>query len=327
MRTAAVSLALALLLVAAPAAAQDPAGDTATEPPADAAGEPSDAGSSDGEASGSGTSGSGTSGSGTSGSGTSGSGTSGSGTSGAGTSGSGATGPGATGPGTTGSTGPSSTGAAGDYGGTNPPPPPPSDAGPPEDQDDEEDDDPYDFLWVELMGGVSYVDLRAIDADNYYPEFVRLRGTGPMGGLAVGFRIEFLSIGVRGSLAHYADGFEVGTAVGEVTLSLPIPVVKPYLRIGFGLGWHGDSNVEEELTIPEDAQTTVFGWVFNGTVGLDVYFAHWFAIGAAFSMDILNMSRQSTDEPLTDPSEVRFEDTGDAVGIQARGQLSVSFHF
>lgn len=194
-----------------------------------------------------------------------------------------------------------------------------------EDEDEPKDDDPYDLLWVELIGGLSYVDLRAIDADNFYPSFVRLSGVGPAGGLAAGFRIDFLSVGLRGALAHYGEGFEVGTAVAEVALALPIPIVKPFVRAGFGFGWHGDSNAEEAM-IPRNAQTTVFGWAFAAAVGLDVYLTSWFAIGAAFNLDILNMSRQSFDDPVGNPGDVVFEDTGDAVGLQARGQLSVSFH-
>jgi hypothetical protein len=195
-----------------------------------------------------------------------------------------------------------------------------------EEEEEAEDEDPYDILWIELFGGLSYVDMRAIDTENYYPEFVELSGTGPAGGLAVGFRVEFLSVGLRGALAHYGDGFEVGTAVAEVALALPIPVVKPYVRAGFGFGWHGDSNVEDQVMVPTNAQTTVFGWAFNAAAGVDVYLADWFAIGAAFNVDILNMSRQSFDEPAGDPGDVVFEDTGDAVGLQARGQLGVSFH-
>ena len=178
-----------------------------------------------------------------------------------------------------------------------------------EEEEEEDEGDPYDFLWIELMGGVSYVDLRAIDQNNYYPTFVKLSGIGPMGGLALGFRIEFLSFGVRGALAHYDDGFDVGTAVAEVTLALPIPIVKPFIRVGFGMGWHGDSDVENSLgemgaRYPDNVQTTVFGFAFSGAVGLDIYLAHWFSIGAAATVDILNMNRQSTEEPIEDPMDV-----------------------
>lgn len=198
-----------------------------------------------------------------------------------------------------------------------------------EEAEDEDEGDPYDFLWIEAHAAASYVDLRAIDADNYYPEFVRLSGWGPAGVFALGFRIEFLSVGLRLSLARYQVGdtdedvFDVGTGTAEVTLAIPIPIIKPYARIGIGVGWHGDSN----FMAPDMSQTTVYGWVFSGAVGADIYFIDWFAIGVCFSIDVLNMNRQTFDEPIMDPGMVRFEETGDAVGLQGRGSVGISFHF
>lgn len=197
-----------------------------------------------------------------------------------------------------------------------------------EEEEEEEEDggDPYDFLWIDLAAAVSYVDMRALDSSNYYPEFVRLSGIGPAGVLGLGFRIEFIAVGVRATYASYGDGFDVGTATGEITLMLPIPIVKPWFRAGFGFGWHGDGNFDA----PTDSQTTVFGFAFNGAAGLDIYLAEWFSIGAGLSVDVLNMNRQRYNGTMSiDPSmagEVRFEETGDAVGIQIRGQAGVTFH-
>ncbi len=211
---------------------------------------------------------------------------------------------------------------------------------------DEEEEEghspPDDFdLYLELFGGPSYVDLRAIKSDNYYPTFVQLNGYGGGGGAALGVRFEFISFGVRGSLSHYdiagtssrpASSFDIGTAAAEVTLSLPLPVFRPFLRAGFGLGWHGDAGVKQAwgtMSVPNDIQTTVFGWVFQGAVGFDVYLADWFSLGAAFSVDIFNMSRHgwsSVPDPST-ASSVDFARRGDAIGIQGRGQLSAGFHF
>jgi hypothetical protein len=50
---------------------------------------------------------------------------------------------------------------------------------------------------------------------------MRLDGTGPMGTLAAGFRIAFLSVGLRGTLAHYGSGFDVGTATAEARSPCP----------------------------------------------------------------------------------------------------------
>jgi hypothetical protein len=97
--------------------------------------------------------------------------------------------------------------------------------------------------------------------------------------------------------------------------------VRPYLRVGFGFGWHGDADYE----VPADSQTTVFGWVFNSALGLDVFLVEWLSLGAAFSVDILNMSRQSFDEPPANPGTVEFTESGDAVGLQVRGQAGLAF--
>ncbi len=204
-------------------------------------------------------------------------------------------------------------------------------APPPEEEPAPDPGDPYDILWIDLFGGVSYVDLRAIDATNYYPEFVRLSGIGPVFGLGLGFRIEFVSVGVRAALARYdaSDAaapdalFDLGTLAAEVSLALPIGIFKPYIRVGVGFAWHGDSNFDA----PTMSQTTVYGWTFQGAVGLDIYVANWFAIGAAVAVDVLNMNRQSFSEPVADPGMVEFAQTGDAVGLAARGQLDLSFHF
>lgn len=204
----------------------------------------------------------------------------------------------------------------------------------PETPEEEPRPDPHDILWIELFGGASYTDLRAIDATNYFPEVVRLSGWGPGGGVAVGFRIDFVSVGVRGALARYdvSDAtspdavFDVGTLAAEVKLALPFQVVQPFVRVGFGLGWHGNSNIQDVWTTgepPMNVQTTVFGWVFQGAVGLDVYLTHWFAIGAAFSMDLLNMSRQ----PIEESTDISLRMSGDAIGMQLRGQGAISFHF
>ncbi len=207
-----------------------------------------------------------------------------------------------------------------------------------DDDEDEEPEpdpgDPYDILWIELFGGASYVDLRAIQQTNYFPEIVRLAGWGPAGGAAIGFRVEFFSAGIRAALARYdaSDAsspdavFDVGTAVVEVKLALPIPVVQPFVRVGFGMAWHGDSNVEDTWTsmmVPSNFQTTVFGWVFQGGIGLDVYLVHWFAIGAAFTIELLNMSRQ----PIEMATDVTLRSSGDAIGVQGRGHGAISFHF
>jgi hypothetical protein len=192
------------------------------------------------------------------------------------------------------------------------------------DEEEESDGRDADLLWVEAIAGYSYVNMRAIAYDNLYPSVVALSGSGYGGGLAAGVRLSFVSIGARATLASY-EGFEVGTAAAEITLRLPTPVVEPWVRAGFGYGWHGNANYDE----PSLSQTNVYGYVIQAAAGLDIYLGRFFAIGAGFDVDVLNLSRQAlTLGPgMASPTGVDLTKDGNAVGLQLRGHVAASLHF
>ena len=181
-----------------------------------------------------------------------------------------------------------------------------------------------DLVWLEVVGGYSFVNMRAISYKNLYPDVVALSGSGFAAGAAAGVRLSFLSIGGRATLASY-PGFEVGTAGAEITLRLPTPTVEPWVRAGFGYGWLGTAN----YNTPGESETSVYGYVVQGAVGIDVYLGKVVAIGAGFDVDILNMARQ----PLTvgagfvSPTGVDLTKDGNAVGLQLRGHVAISLHF
>ncbi len=181
-----------------------------------------------------------------------------------------------------------------------------------------------DLVWLEVVGGYSFVNMRAISYKNLYPDVVALSGSGFAAGAAAGVRLSFLSIGGRATLASY-PGFEVGTAGAEITLRLPTPTVEPWVRAGFGYGWLGTAN----YNTPGASETSVYGYVVQGAVGIDVYLGKVVAIGAGFDVDILNMARQ----PLTvgadfvSPTGVDLTKDGNAVGLQLRGHVAISLHF
>jgi len=199
-------------------------------------------------------------------------------------------------------------------------PPQPARARPPEEPED--DGRAADIVWIEAIGGYGFVNLRAISYDNVYPDLVQLSGEGLAAGLAAGVRISFLSIGGRATLASYT-GFEVGTAALEVTLRLPTPVVEPWIRAGFGYGWLGTANYDE----PTLSETSVYGYVIQGAIGIDIYLGKVVAIGGGFDVDILNMSRQALSTMPVSPAGVDLTRDGNAVGLQIRGHVALSLHF
>lgn len=182
-----------------------------------------------------------------------------------------------------------------------------------------------DLIYIEAIGGYSFVNMKAISYDNLYPEVVDLTGAGFAAGLAAGVRLSILTIGGRATLASY-PGFEVGTAAAELTLHLPTGVVEPWVRVGIGYGWLGEANYD----FPKRSETSVYGYVFQGAIGVDIYLGKVVSLGGGCDLDVLNMSRQ----PLTvTPSEmasltgVDLTKDGNAVGLQLRGHFAVTLHF
>ena len=198
-----------------------------------------------------------------------------------------------------------------------------------EEPEPEGDGRDVDFIWFELEGGVSTVDLIAFRDTNFVslaagePAFDNLRGTGPMAGLGVGFRIYWLTVGARGTYANYQN-FDIGTIGGDLALRFPIPVVEPYIRAGLGYAWQGQANYRD----PAMSATTVYGWSFDAALGVDIYLANWFTIGAGAGLNLRHMSRQSDPrQPCMGATDICPGNPGDAVGYQLRGFIQVGFRF
>ena len=203
---------------------------------------------------------------------------------------------------------------------------------PPREQGDGRD---VDFLWIEGFGGISYVDLVAFSGPGNFSGtstagvFNETSGTGGIGGAALGFRVYWVAIGARASYAAY-NMFQIGTVGGEIALRLPIPVVEPYARVGFGYAWQGNASgrISTGGVMDTGTTTTVYGWAFNAAVGFDIFVVNWFTIGAGVGLDVLNMTRQrdprATCMGVTDFCPSR---QGDAVGYQLSGFAQIGFHF
>lgn len=199
-----------------------------------------------------------------------------------------------------------------------------------EEEEEEGDGRDVDYLWIEAQGGISNVNLVQFQNQNFAdvaagaPVFSEVYGTGPAVGAGVGFRLWWIAVGARMSFASY-DTFQVGTIGGEVTLRLPVPVVEPWVRVGFGYGWQGEASYAAGTT---SHQTTTYGWTFQSGVGVDIYLVNWLTIGAGFGLDILNMTRQrdpsATCMGLTDVCPMQ---NGDALGLQLKGLATVGLRF
>jgi hypothetical protein len=194
-----------------------------------------------------------------------------------------------------------------------------------------------DFIWLEVEGGVSYVNLIALENENFAydgtpitgPTFAQYEGLGPMVAAGGGFRIFILAIGMRGTYASYLardgrPGFEIGTFGGEVHLRIPTPVVEPWIRVGAGYAWQASTGYTNFTA----SSPHVDGWTVNGALGLDIFFTWWLSLGIGGQVDFLNMTRQrDPTAACMGITEFCPEQEGDAIGIQARGFLSLGLHF
>lgn len=209
-----------------------------------------------------------------------------------------------------------------------PAPPPPAPAQPAAEPEEEGDGRAADIIWIEAGFGYSYVDLVQFDNSNLIPNADRFSGSGYAATLAAGFRISFLTLGARGSLASYSE-FEVGTAVFDVAIRLPFPTIEPYFRAGIGYGWVGAADYD----VPADSDTSVFGLVVEAGAGLDFYLDKIFAIGVGMDGAFLNLSRQRLEEcegvtsDECQPDNINLEEDGDGVGLQLRAHAHASLHF
>ena len=207
-------------------------------------------------------------------------------------------------------------------------------AEPVHEEEHEGDGRDVDFIWIEAFGGIANVNLVAFggsasetDPTTGTQVFHEVNGTGPMFGGALGFRVWWLAIGARTTFASY-DAFQIGTIGGEAQLRLPIPVVEPYIRAGFGYAWQGNATYSvSSAGVTEQHATTVYGWAFNAAVGFDIFLVNWFTIGAGVGLDVLNMARQTDPRaPCMGITDFCPGRSGDAVGYQLSGFGQIGFH-
>jgi hypothetical protein len=196
-----------------------------------------------------------------------------------------------------------------------------------EEPEPEGDGRDVDFIWVEVEGGVSYVNLVAFRNANFAggdtDVFHEVTGTGPMVGAAVGFRVYWLAVGARMTFASY-NVFQIGTVGADVQLRFPIPIFEPYIRVGAGYAWEGEANYSS----PGMSSTNVTGWAFNAAVGFDIFLTNWLTLGAGAGFDLLNMTRQrDPSQPCMGVTDFCPMMDGDSIGFQIRGFAQAGIHF
>lgn len=184
---------------------------------------------------------------------------------------------------------------------------------------DEEEEENWGVMYLRFQGGFSYANLLSFNQDNFIPEAEETNGLGPFGGLSVGFRVYWFSVGVSGSFGRQG-GFDLGTVGAELAFHIPIPKVQPYVRLAAGYAWVGRYDFQRR----ELAETDIYGLTVEAGAGIDIKLARHLSIGAGFDAAFLNLTRQELGS--VNITGVDLEESGDALGFQLRAHAHLTIH-
>lgn len=210
----------------------------------------------------------------------------------------------------------------------------------------EDDGRSIDFVFIQPEGGLSYIDLTAIASNgrDILPQLNEFRGTGYGGGLTIGFRSGIIALAAHGYIARFSgqgtdtgvmgttmreQAFDIGQLMAEVQLRLPVPIVEPYARVGFGYAWLGNFQLN---AMYRESTSTVHGWTGKLGVGADIWIGRFFTVGAGVDFSLLNLRRGGVMReggacPMTDPTCVELSQDGDAIGLLVHGHIQAGLHF
>lgn len=182
-----------------------------------------------------------------------------------------------------------------------------------------------DWVVLEPSIGASYVNMFAFDNTGLIPGLNQSSGLGPMYGLTAGTRISIVTLAARLDYARF-DAYDVGTIGARIQIHAPLPVIKPFARIGGGFAWLGALNPASAMWTCSPGSTSndcpsINGWHLNAGAGVDFALKRWLTLGAGLDFYVLNLNRAS------DPTQVNFMRTGDSVGFQLALNFQAAFRF
>lgn len=186
-------------------------------------------------------------------------------------------------------------------------------------EEEEEDEDRVRFAYLEVSGGMSWINLAVINQDNFVPEFESMKGTGFAVGGGAGFFLSFVTLGVQAEYANH-DGFDVGVVALDLGIRIPTPHIEPYLRVGIGYAWL--FNLDRPIWSDVGS---IRGVAADVGLGFDFMITKLLAVGIGVDAAVFNVRRSGTSGAPV--GMVVLEDDGDAVGVQVSALAQLNLHF
>jgi hypothetical protein len=187
-------------------------------------------------------------------------------------------------------------------------------------EDEEEEEDRFRFAYLEVSGGMSWINLAVINQDNFVPEFDTMKGTGFAVGGGAGFFLSFVTLGLQAEYANH-DGFDVGVVALDLGIRIPTPFIEPYLRVGIGYAWL--FNLDRPVW---DDVGSIRGVAADVGLGFDFMITPLVAVGIGVDAAVFNVRRSGT-SGAPEVGMVVLEDDGDAVGVQVSALAQLNLHF
>lgn len=186
--------------------------------------------------------------------------------------------------------------------------------------EEEEEEDRFRFAYLEVSGGLSWINLAVINQDNFVPEFDTMKGTGFAVGGGAGFFLSFVTLGLQAEYANH-DGFDVGVVALDLGIRIPTPFIEPYIRVGVGYAWlfNLDRPIWSDIG-------SIRGVCADVGLGFDFMITKLLALGIGVDAAVFNVRRSGT-SGAPRVGMVVLEEDGDAVGIQVSALAQLNLHF
>jgi len=154
------------------------------------------------------------------------------------------------------------------------------------------------LLWLDVEGGVQSASLNTFTTDwrAFSVGFIPRSGTGPAAGAAIGLRLVFLTLGVRGRVATFQNddasqavrGWTMSSINGELGLRVPLRRLEPFLTLGAGYTTFGGFGTA--IRGLENGMN-VNGVNARAGLGFDYFLSRHVSLGALGTAELLALTR------------------------------------
>jgi hypothetical protein len=182
-------------------------------------------------------------------------------------------------------------------------------------------------VWIDAQAGVESIELQTFNADfeTVSVGLLPTSGVGPTANLGAGFRLVFLTLGVRGHVASFQDdtpthsvgSWQIWTLDGELGLRVPLGRLEPHGAIAVGYASFGGLGTAVRGL---SAGLDVHG--IDGRIdgGLDYWVTHNISVGADVTTGLLAVARPGVSaRDLATPKEIGTINDAKARVLEANG--------